>query len=263
MKYATAITIAVCLVGCGENNPRGGVITGNGLVAFEMKLASAVVPPETVDQQGTAFAFGAARANVERVKLELVDGTYCADLDVFLESPVACADETDSGELIVQGPFVIDLFTGVSTPSLAEVTLPAADYQHAEVRFEPARVQDGILADTDPMIGMGLEASGSFDYQAASTNFGFALPLSGEVSFQTLQQVSVGEDRTVNLSLQLNTDSWFGELSITDCLDSGDLTLSGGELILQNGTGACENILEGLEDAILESGSLEEADEEP
>ncbi len=56
--------------------------------------------------------------------------------------------------------------------------------------------------------------------------------------------------------LSLDVAAWFTSLPVVSCANTGDLTVSGGVLLLDSGTGACASVGPGLLAAIEQSGRI-------
>lgn len=219
---------------------------------LEGKADGLSAAPAGRDAQGTAFTVEAARANVRHIELDLGAGTECASVTVA--APLTCTGST----VTVPGPFVVDLMTGEATPSLAAIQIPAATYERIDVRFDDAKEADGIITRSDPLVDLTLVASGSFVREGNTTAFRLALKFNEDARFERAGGVQVGGGGD-ELLLTLDVAGWFSSLSLTDCLDDGDLDLGAdGALEIEDGQGSCSDVESSLKTAIKRSGQLGE-----
>ncbi len=240
-----------------------GAETGNGLgptvtlraTQSGSGLHAAQDPPvlRGADAQGTPLSVAHARVSVKRIELEKqVGGEACREAD-FVDSgfSVTC----DGDKLRIEGPIVVDLMTGASTPSLERVVLPAATYQRVDVRLEQARAGDVLMAG-DPLIGATLVADGELDYRGQPTPYDLALKFNEDARFESSTGVTVSEAGAEQLLLLLDVTQWFAAVPLTGCLDDGDLTIEGGRIHVIDKGRRCSDVEKQLKDAIKGSSKL-------
>lgn len=215
----------------------GGVDTGNGI---QIDLAAEAVSsyespggyPQGPDALDTLFTVHGAILSVHHVELELPRGMRCGNLD-DLQEPVSCVAAPVADHLIINGPFVADLMSVEMTPEI-EPILPALYYPSATIVLYPADAADGVISAGDPTEGQAFLADGCFRYQEEEHTFSTALSFD-----DTIESGPVDLTGAEKLWVDLLVESWFANLPITGCLNSGDLPLQANHLALQNGQGAC------------------------
>ena len=84
-----------------------------------------------------------------------------------------------------------------------------------------------------------------------------ALDFTQDAVFEDLGGVSVQEGVGNEVLLLLDVADWFSQLPLTECLDDGDLELTGGALVLADDAGGCSDIENTIKDAIKDSGQLD------
>lgn len=230
-----------------------GAETGNGVAIVTMKLTAEDDTLDTVDAQGTAFNLERAQVNVRHIELLAPGDKLCNDADY---EDTGFVVHCDSAKIRIEGPIVVDLITGETTPSLDAVKVPAATYQRVDVRIDDAKSADGLVEGNDRLLDHTLDASGTFQYQGASTDFDFRLNVNEDVRFEAPGGVTITEDGAKEVLLLLDVATWFTALPITRCLDDGDLTVANGRLELED-QGRCSNLQNSLKDAIKRSARLD------
>lgn len=236
-----------------------GVETGNGLTSsgtatVRLGLRSdATTPgaPTTEDAQGTAFTFTAARAVVRHVELSLPDGHSCASLDLSTLDPrVAC----DPSGLRVEGPFVVDLLTGESTPSLADIAVPPGAYDRVDVRFDD---DDGVVPSSDPLAGHTLFVEGTYAAPAGPQPFRLRLKFNEDARFERPGGFVLTEDAPEEVLLWLDVATWFSPLPLTECIAEDRFEKDGDTILIEDAGGGCSDVEGTLKKAIKTTGQLD------
>ncbi len=216
------------------------------------KDGSGQKPSLTVeDSDGLGFMVDSAKLHIQSIQFILESGQQCSRLIEGFDGGLRC----DSDGVVLDGPFVVDLLTGVSTPALDSVRLPEASYAGIHLRLGP---QAGSLAPTTEST---LEIYGTFSYENESHFFSMELSIDQPASFRRAgAPVLVSRNDTTHFSVKLDPAQWFDSLSFKDCLDTGALTLDqNGDLFIGRGrgSGACRNIDESIGRNVIGSGRLE------
>lgn len=129
---------------------------------------------------GASFTLTQARIHLRDIRLDLPKGIKCADV-IGPTNGVTCKGSdsggSGSGTLVVDGPLVVDLMTGVSTPDLSGVVIPAGNYKRIDFRLEeghadelPAtvRIDDrakGECSGAEDMVKRNIKTSGDLRKQ--------------------------------------------------------------------------------------------------
>lgn len=245
LTWHAAILAVVLGMGCAGET---------GSVGTSVRLALTDQAGKSVeDANGTAMTLEGAEAYVRHIEIDLPSGTSCADYAGFaFEEPVRCTEDS----IRIDGPFHFDLVTGVSTPSLVGVTLPAGTYNRIDVRFEPASPAGDLVTAGDDLDGSSMIARGTLATVDGGLPFTLRLAFNEDARFETPNGVEVGEDASA-LWLRLDPSLWFAELPIARCHEDGDLTVVDGTVRIEDRDGNCSDIENALKEAIKRSGQLD------
>lgn len=254
---ALALIFGFIASACGDNS---GTETGNAMDVTVAAISSAYPTemfPIGADPSGTEFSVEEAYAYVNNIEFDLPEGTTCADFDpAELSAPVFCEEEDGDDGFRVEGPYVIDLIAGDSTPALRQLSIPPATYNRVFVRLDVSE-SGGPPVPAD-LLGNTLLARGSFSYDGSPAHFELALSFTEEARFEQITGVM-----TRDVLLALDVVDWFAAAPITECLDDGDLTLDNGTLTIQSSAGgACTSLEQDIRDGVSGSGELDEHEEE-
>ncbi|MGA0164573.1 MAG: hypothetical protein ACO3LE_10090 [Bdellovibrionota bacterium] len=273
------------LTACGD-----GILTGVDPAKIDGDMTAAGISfqlasgslSQSVFRAATANSFAAisgveiteARANIEEIRLELPEGMSCADVEAELSDGLLCEEEVEiedgqseiEAEIHVPGPFVVNLLTGESTPSLASIQIPSGMYREIEIKFDEAQLEDGLLDGADALIGNTIYIEGSYQKEDSSTQeFIIALGFSEDWEMSSAQELTVLEGATNQLSIEFNQASWFNDLPLDTCLAEGDLSLVDGVLVIDestDGSGACADVEDIVKDNFENSGSFDDDDDD-
>ena len=247
------LLIASCFEGTKTGN--SGTKTGNSdQIDIELRAVNAPTvaasdrgaepaPLLTEDAQTSTFEIQMAVLSLRDVKLFL-DDAMCSDFsDLEFEEPVSC----QGAMVTVDGPLLIDLTSGDSIPSLADLTIPRAGYTQANMKLEPGDPVDGVVLEGGVLDGVSFYVEGEFTCAEGFSQCMGVHDFSGAFDFNRTI-VFVGDPFTVDsetqaLRLNLEVTDWFASLEITECIQQGDLAFEGdGSLILQDGGNPCNNL---------------------
>jgi hypothetical protein len=247
-------SIACCaLVASACGGGAGGVEDGAGfrVVLEEAAAADPGQPVTFTDDAGTVFSVLEARASFRHVELFLPDGTRCADVASELAGRVRCHEEEleddDGAKLEVEGPFVVDLLTGETTPDLSAVRVPALRYQRVDYRIEDADPEDGVVSESDPLAGLSLWLEATYDEGTLTVRLRF----NEDVRLEDPAGVDVaGSGGSLIAALRLS--SWFDGVPLAECIDQ-----AGGDVVVgEDASGECGDLEPALKDNIKNSGRI-------
>ena len=218
---------------------------GDGTATFTMQLSSSTgsaskstlnsVVTDTIfsvtDLSGTLFSIKEARVSVRNIQFDFPDGVV---------------DTLGEDKISIDGPFVIDLMTGVSTPAISEFTIEPGIYKRIDVRLDDSKASDGLVDSSDALFENTLVVAGNFDYDdATGRSFSIVLKFNEDVRFEEPGGIVIDEDALNNVVINLLVDEWLQGIDITTCLDDGDLTFDNdGNLLIDDssGGGSCQDI---------------------
>jgi hypothetical protein len=238
-----ALASLMLLGGCDQEQMAGGSGAGNpplarvslALKANSLTAASAAsVLRKTADEvqrnpdgsftvtdsSGARIRISAIMAQVRRVDFLLPHGLACPSAGTL-----SCQDN----EVMVWGPFAVDLMTGKAIPPLDRIRVPAGLY--SEVELEMGDNDSGAAADS----AADLVLSGSTDSARGPVrNFTVALSLSDGLEFDDSLGLHISADSVNNVLLRLDVDDWFRDADLSGCVatraaDSADVTRMQGD----------------------------------
>lgn len=261
MKHSLFITLCVALtqLHCGGDGGTTGSHIGNPAnVTFTVPQALTATPtkPKAQDAQGSDFTIERARVFIRRVELDLPDGQRCEDIDPSVLVGATCqAPETaqDNAKIKLQGPFVIDLLTATSSPSLDEIIVPALDYKRIDYRVDDGD-EEGGLSPGDELIDRSFIVDASFDYKGQPTTLKLRLNFNEDLRLEREQaSAATASGRVV---VELDAAKWLQGASITSCLDDGELERVDGVVIIDDKLDRCDEIEDQIKANIKEMSRL-------
>jgi hypothetical protein len=233
-------------------------------VGFELRVTGGTDPAAPLafaDGNGTQFQLSSAQAYVRNIRLDLPAGTTCADV---VDDTVGARCEASEGEprIVIDGPLVVDLVAGTSTPSIESVRLPNLAYRRIDFRLDDGDPDDGLIGEGSALDDRSLVADAAFTYAGQATTLRLALEFNEDVRVDDVGGLSpqTGSDVLVLLDV---TD-WLSGLPVTSCLDSGDLEITGGVLLLDDDAGDddCDDFDDFIKENIKGSGRAESDDDD-
>lgn len=187
------------------------------------------------DDGAKPFTLTAAQIHLRDIELDLADGD-CDDVE-----GASCSDQS----VKIQGPFVVDLLTGVTTPSLADVRVPAGIYKRIDFRIDDARVEQGLVDAASPLANRSMVASASFQQDGKTMSLDLLLRFNEDIRVEDPAGIDVSGDAAALLT-KFDAGLWLDGLDIGDCLARGELTATATGVRLDDnassGTGGCSDI---------------------
>jgi hypothetical protein len=205
------------------------------------------------------------QACVEKIELKLPKGLTCEYVGFVAQPGVVCQledddDDDDSpsveAEIKISGPFLFNLITGESSPSLADIKIPSGIYREIEFDFDG---HCGLGGDTSITLNGTMTNSSSVSYP-----YEVRVEYDDDLELESPTDIQVLEGQTNGIFANLVIDRWFSGVNFVQCLDNGDLLPNGSGVIEinpnTNATGACEDIYDDLEDAIEDAMEFDDDD---
>lgn len=212
-------------------------------------------PAPTFSSGDITFTVKEARIHLKDIRLDLPQGTKCADVRGLLSGATCQGGESGSGSgtVVVPGPIVVDLMTDGTTPDLSQLRLPPGTYRRIDFRLDEARA--GEVAANEPLVGYSLLVKAGFTRDGADNTLELKLKFSEDARFQSATGVVVNE--TGALLALLKPQKWLEGLPVASCLQSGDLQISSNVLRLDDqAKGACGDAENIVKNNIKNSGDL-------
>lgn len=211
-----------------------------GTVDVNLVLGEAGVPSPSDAASPGAVGLRAetALAFIRHVEFYLPEG-QCAG------GEVGSPDASDSGcqdKIRVEGPWVVDLMTGVATPSMDQIRVPAGAYRRVDVRFEDAdkNAANGIVVP-DELHSWTLVATGEYAGEAAAA-FDMRLKFNGDARFQSQAGIVVSAEGAREMTMALDVERWFSVVSLDDCFAKDRLTVADDVLLIEDQGRRCNSV---------------------
>lgn len=216
--------------------------------------------PVPTDRAGTAFTLQQGLLHLRHIELDLPEGRRCADLGDQLVG-ATCRDSTETGEeskIRIAGPIVVDLVAGTSTPSLANVVIPAGTYDRVDLRVDDGVPSQGVVAPGSPLDDNSFAVIATFLHRGAQATLDLRLNFDEDIRIEQPGGVAVapGED----LVARFAAANWLANANLGACVDT--LTANAGRYVVDDrNDGACSGIEDTVKRAMKESGDLDSSDD--
>lgn len=225
----------------------GAAVTGlaKGLAAGD---SSAPRSLGIKDAGNLAFTVNIAVVRVKQIEFAFEQPIDCSD-PFWSEHPALVCNGTGTSAVLA-GPFEFDAMTGVVTPPLDSLRIPAAEYSH--IRLWVAPPVDSVAA---------AEVSGTFIYQDTVRAFQFLLDLDTFVQINRPHVATflLQAADTSHITIMLDASVWLADVDLNDNLSRRLVTLEqNGTLVLgaTRATGAARALLNRISKNVAGSGVL-------
>jgi hypothetical protein len=191
------------------------------------------------DRDGARFVVDTAWVAVDHIELLLGPGLECKGFnDKIVPYEASCGGGASSDRLRIDGPWVVDLISGAFEPPLEALEILEGDYTNVELTIRPAEPGLGDVEEGDALAGASLDMGGTVrleDQGPAGTGaelpFGLTLDLNLFSRFGD-GLITIGDIDTIELTLE--TETWFGDLPLADCIGRGFVPRMDGVLRLES-----------------------------
>jgi hypothetical protein len=262
LRQTLLSTAAVSLAACGgegaslrfsvhESQVRTASVHLQGAQATDTSTA----PPTFTSSDGITFTLTDARIHLKDIRLDLPQGTKCAEVRGLLSGATCKGGDSGSGSgtVVVPGPILVDLMTGATQPDLSTLRLPAGTYKRIDFRLEEAKA--GEVPSTEPLVGYSLRVKAGFTHDSTPSTLELNLKFSEDARFESSTGVEVGADDALLALLQPQV--WLEGLPVATCLQKGDLVMSNNVLLIDaRAKGDCSGAEETVKRNIKTSGDL-------
>lgn len=237
----------------------GGGDAGIAVRAVTASSHTADAPEAVTDQGGSSYTLVEAWLHLRHIELDLPDGITCADVEADLAGGAYCGasdDLTGGGdEIKIDGPFIVDMITGETTPSLAEVRVPALAYARIDVRADDGDPQEGLVQPGSLLDDATYVVTASFDYQGTTTELRLSLNFDEDIRIEQPGGVALAGDE--DLVAEFVIDGWLSGVDIAGCIADGDLTIESGVVSLDDSvSGSCSDVENTIKNNMKNSGRL-------
>jgi hypothetical protein len=258
---AATLALTACSGGDGASlqfsvYEQGSSSQSLGSTAQRATAAETQAAPTFKSSDNVNFTLTQARIHLRDIRLDLPKGTACEDV-IGLSAGVECKGSDSSKTLVVAGPIVVDLMTGVTTPDLSGLVIPAGTYKRIDFRLEEAK--SGEVAANEPLIGYSLLVGANFTDEAGKT-LEMRLKFSEDARFETATGVEVPEGG--KLITMLNPAIWLEGLPLGSCVQKGDVAIAGNVVRIDDqAKGECSGAEDLVKNNIKRSGDLRKSDD--
>lgn len=253
----SALAAVLVVSGCAgdttdPDGPSAGTHIGNpGSLGFRTSALESVGSPESQvvsDPDGIDFHLTEVRVGIRDVELDLPLGVACAELEADIVGG-RCSDI--ERKIIFSGPFVADLLTGETTPSLDAARIPALAYPRIDYRIDDV---SGLEAG-DPLAGNSFLARADFEANdGALMELLIVLDFSEDIRIENAAGVALPPDGT--LTVAFDTTGWLSGLPIARCVDDGELRIEGDRAVIDEDADDCGDAENTIRDNIERSPRL-------
>jgi hypothetical protein len=258
----TLLSAALAVTACGGDGAslRFSVNENQAQAASALvQAADATTPAPTFrSSDGLTFTLNEARIHLKDIRLDLPQGTKCADVRGLLSGATCKGGDSGSGSgtVVIPGPLIVDLMTGATTPDLSGLRLPAGTYKRIDFRLDEARA--GEVAANEPLVGYSLLVKAGFTRDNTAHTLDLKLKFSEDARFQSSTGVEVGADD--ELLALLKPQVWLEGLPVASCLQKGDLQIANNVLRIDDqAKGDCSGAEGLVKNNIKNSGDLRKA----
>jgi hypothetical protein len=249
--FGAALVVGMFAAGCGDDDVDQARDFGNASLALQATSELGGDDSlEVVDANGTVFTMTDAWVVIEQIELDLPSGLECDDILNSLDPRIECrGDDLFEGEdeLEIDGPFVVNLRTGESSPSLADLQIPAINYEEIDVEVNDLDQDDDVVISDARIIGNTVLGLADFEFDGQKRE------LQLEMSFDT--EAKTGENQNINLQdggtlvLEFDVTNWLVDIPITQCLQEADLKSQDGRVVVDDDvSGECDDAEADFED---------------
>lgn len=240
-QFVTTLLLATSLAACADDGATAGV----AVQALSTDTGEESTPLYMVDDADANFAVSAATLVLRHIELDLPDGHLCDDIEADLSDGVDCQLGQDADSIKIDGPFRIDLMSGSSTPSLAEVRIPAGTYKRIDFRVE------------DDASNESFAVTAAFNLDGEAHTLELSLDFNEDIRIEGPEGITVGDGE--DLVASYVSSNWLEGINIGSCVDNGDVDVRGTTVTISEGTsrGSCSDIENVIKNNMKTSGQLD------
>ena len=133
----------------------------------------------------------------------------------------------------IEGPFVVNLLTGQSTPAIERVELQPGKYDSIELRIMDATASD--LNSNDQLIDYSLHLSGRFNYLSQVRNFTILVKINEWLDINRVGETYISDGLVNDFVIEIDPSNWISSANIKTCVENNEITLeSDGSLIVND-----------------------------
>lgn len=251
-RFASFIVTAH-LFACSSSAPN----ESTGVVGLAIDARGDLAPGATsivmLDDGATAFDVSEASIHLRDIELDLPNGESCDDAELV---GAECAQD----KITIPGPFVVDLVTGATTPSLDDVTIPAGVYERIDLRVEDGDPDDGLVMPGDALDDRSFVVRADFELDGTPTSLDLSLKFNEDIRIERSGGVQIEPDQDLLATFLAGT--WLDGIDVTACVDDDELTIADGTVTIDDDStsGSCSDVENVIKNNMKNSGQLDYVD---
>jgi hypothetical protein len=242
-----ALALGLFAIGCGDDDNVPQQDFGN--VSLSLQATSELGEGDAIeiaDPDGTVFTMTDAWVVIEQIELDLPDNVDCDSIGNTLDARIECVGDDnlplvgDEDELEIDGPFVLNLRTGETSPSLADLQIPAIDYDQIDVEVNDLDSDDNVTVTDERIIGNTVLGLADFEFDGQKREL--QLEMSFDTEAKTSDSQSINLDDGDTLVLRFDVTNWLNNIPVTQCLRDADLKSQDGRVVVDDDvSGECDD----------------------
>lgn len=254
------VTLAsgVALAACGNQDDNS---TEFATVSMNLTVDVSDAPAPAGDAgsgETSALVVHKAQAFIRHLEFYRADAACDDDDDDDRDAGYAGDAGCPDGEkLRVDGPWIVDLMTGESTPSMAELRIPAGSYRRIDVRFEDADKNAAKGLDVPAELkDLSLVASGDYHGEVAES-FDLRLKFNNDARFESRAGIDLRAEAPSDVMLMLDVQSWFDVVSLDECFRKDRLDVVDGSLQIDDEKQRCNDVENAIKREMKHAGRID------
>lgn len=204
--------------------------------------------PVTMSDDDSTYTLSRSEIFLRHIELDLPNRMRCSDIDeTRLAGGARCGSSSSSDspdplddnedKIVIDGPITIDLVTGHSSPDLSQVRVPTLNYGRIDFRFDNTWVSEA-----------------TFDYGGQTMDLRMVLELNDDLRVE--QPGGIALEDGEELMVWFNASRWLTGVSVSDCMDRGELSVSGTQVLVDAESDCGDDIEDRVEDNLKDSAQL-------
>lgn len=240
LTLASAALFSACLFEGKDESKASARFEFNASASTALAKSSAAGDLVIGDTTGIRITLNEALLNIKKIHLgEDSDDDTCGK-DSAKED---CVDKSDKS--VKEGPFIVNLLTGATTPEIGTMTFPAGTYNRVKIHIHQP---DG--KDIGPMNDQTFLAKGTYSNKGGVEKpFTLSLKFNEVIHIRSAAGMILDGDAVHTILVGLNAGVWLSNLDLKGCLSTLDVTAGGAMVISEDSQfGKCldaEHVLKG------------------
>lgn len=187
------------------------------------------------DTTGIRITLNEALLNIKKIHLgDDSDDDTCGDGSGKSGDTAKSKDDDDcvdkSDNTVKGGPYIVNLLTGVSTPDIGTLAVPAGNYNRVKIHIHQT---DG--KDSGAMQDQTFLAKGTYSNKGgAEKPFTLTLKFNEVIHIRNSDGMDLDAEKLNTIVVGLNAGAWFAGLDLAKCLSTLDGSAGGAILVTED-----------------------------